>query len=137
MKKFIVSLSICAMLFGVPSAYAQYGVGDTVSTAVPVSPGSGYGTFLQGGEADIFVYNNSTALSVTTTANLQSPAGVNYNYWVEIHNPGGSVTTLNPWDNGIGSLDSIQITVGPGSKAYFIVSDTGTLSSASYSFWLN
>lgn len=57
--------------------------------------------------------------------------------WVEIHNPGGSVTYLNPWDNGIGGLDSIQITVGPGSKAYFIVSDTGTLSSASYSFWVN
>ncbi|MDG0812798.1 hypothetical protein [Cohnella rhizosphaerae] len=137
MKKFVVLLSIFGMLFGVPSAYAQYGYGDTVSTAVNVSLGSGYGTFLQGGEADIFVFKNNTAQSITTTANLLSPSDVNYNYWVEVHNPGGSVTYLNPWDNGIGGLDSIQITVGPGSKAYFIVSDTGTLSSASYSFWLN
>ncbi|NQX61061.1 hypothetical protein [Paenibacillus qinlingensis] len=137
MKKFIFLLSICAMLFGVPSAYAQYGYGDTVSTAVTVSPGFGYGTLLQGGEADIFVFKNNTAQPVTTTANLQSPADVNYNYWVEVHNPSGSVTFLYPWDNGIGGLDSIQITVGPGSKAYFIVSDTGTLSSTSYSFWLN
>lgn len=137
MKKFIVLLSILGLLVGVPSAYAQYGYGDTISTAVAVTPGSGYGTILQGGEADIFVFNNTTSQSVTKTANLLSPADVNYNYWVEIHNPGGSVTYLNPWDNGIGGLDSIQITVGPGSKAYFIVSDTGTLSSASYSFWVN
>ncbi|SDE04650.1 hypothetical protein SAMN02799630_04505 [Paenibacillus sp. UNCCL117] len=137
MKKKIAALLASSMLlFGVPSVFAQVGFGDTYATAVPLGIGGGYSTTLQFNDSDITVYTNLSGTSTSLTANLQSPSDANYDFWVEVHQPGGSITYYNPTDLGTGGTDSVSLSVGPGSKAYFVVHGYGSFSSSSYTFWL-
>lgn len=134
-KKLFVALIVICMLAISQSAFATddsvvvtpsaIGIGDTVATAIPITPGSGWVTlFLSNStDRDFYKWKNTTGSPKLMDISLQSPAGANYDLQFFITYPSGiSSTFVDVPDWGVGASEfASSIYLPANCEIYFIV----------------
>ncbi|WP_010278934.1 hypothetical protein [Paenibacillus senegalensis] len=119
-KKLITTLLSIILLFSISSsAFAN----TSRQTADPISMNSSVSGALPQNTSHWYKWTNNTGSSVSFTALLQSPAGINYNL-VMIHQTRfGTEITIPASDMGPGQVDGVQGShVAPGETLFFQIS---------------
>ncbi|MFD2116322.1 hypothetical protein ACFSTH_08445 [Paenibacillus yanchengensis] len=86
-KIFIVAIALFMLTFA-QSAYAESikpfaaGIGDTIDTAIPISPNTGFMSLFLSNQFDVdfFTWKNTTNSPLFVDFSLRPPIGSNYNY---------------------------------------------------------
>ncbi|MEB2300886.1 hypothetical protein LAV72_14800 [Lysinibacillus xylanilyticus] len=124
LKKMFFILLVSASLMTVSqSAFAEVGWGDTQGTAEMIPPGYGYGSTIEGAfDSEWTYYYNDTGKSLVLRPILQSPSGLNYDFFYLTYKADGEQDMLMlASDNGAGETDQIDLILRPGEKVYFNV----------------
>ncbi|WP_157272627.1 hypothetical protein [Paenibacillus daejeonensis] len=133
-KLFFVLVSVCLLTFS-QSAFASeastkvIGVGDTLSTAIPISLCTGSCSSIalplqSNTDVDWFTWSNNTGSDKYTSINLSSPATANYTVAYQIRYTNGALSTkVYAADAGVGGFTTLNyILVPPGATLYFEIS---------------
>ncbi|MFJ7697850.1 hypothetical protein [Lysinibacillus fusiformis] len=124
LKKIFFILFVSTGLMTVSqSAFAEIGWGDTQSTAVLIPPGYGYGSTIENSfDSEWTYYYNDTGKSLVLRPILESPSGLNYDFFFLTYKANGEQDMLMlATDNGAGGTDKVDIILRPGEKVYFNV----------------
>lgn len=122
-KMFAVFIALILSLSIVPSAFAQYGFGDTRSEAELIPPGYGYGSTIESGsDGEWTFYQNLTGKTLVVRPILKSPDGLNYDFlYLHYLSNGQQDMLIAARDNGAGAIDTADIILRPGETVYFNV----------------